>query len=194
LNITEALKVFRLQEMPDYTGLKTQYRLRSFETHPDTGGTDEKFQELSRAMFCLEQFVLPDRKWSREQADKLPEWEKEFQSRWKQAFNNSLRQKADDGLHFQTTIKNFSSGHIYPLEQWFTNVLFGVKSNILSNSSIIQKQLKDKETAQEFYRRHLLRIAPNPRMAETYAKRYWELEFKEKWIFYLPAARGLICA
>jgi len=76
------------------------------------------------------------------------------------------------------SVADFARGYIYPPANWFHRALFGKPSKITHKNN------------ENKYRAHLLAIAPNPKMAESYAKKYWELEFQRKWVFYLPGTVG----
>jgi DnaJ-class molecular chaperone len=165
----KALEVFGVDKIPELSELKSLYRKLSLERHPDRGGSHKQFLELQDAYDCLQQVAQIGAQYQQIQSENLVKWRKVFEKMWREAYH---RAKSDQsriaGLHFSTCIEDFRRGHIYPPRQWFYHVLFG------------------KQDRSEEYRKFLLRIAPNSLFREVYARKYWELECQEKWVFYLP--------
>jgi curved DNA-binding protein CbpA len=186
---SEALEFLGVDRLNDLTAIKAAYWKLTFKYHPDHGGTTEQFCKLKSAYDIASEYCSVGDKWKKEQAKKLPEWEKDFRKLWRQAYQKSLSQEIDAGLHFNTCIDNFRRGFIYPPSDWFLGTIFGKHQLVIEGQpTAASKAAESGEDARTYYRNHLLRIAPNKPMAESYAKRYWELEFEAKWVFYLPAS------
>jgi DnaJ domain len=171
MNSTIALEVFGLEVIPELSELKKIYRKLSKERHPDTGGSPKAFVQLQDAYDCLSSMAQAGVEWQADQAQNLKKWRKFFIDRWKLAYANAAADTTRAaGLHFSTCIEQFRREYIYPPREWFYHAIFGRKQQ------------------PEAYRTFLLQIAPNRLHQETYARKYWELECQEKWVFYLPPA------
>jgi hypothetical protein len=184
--VDEALKIFALEAIPEMGQLKATYRKLATKMHPDAGGTNNGFLVLQDAYDCLVQYATAGTNWQKEQLEHIEEWRKLFRDGWKETYQKTrMDTSAAKGLHFNTYLESFRRAYVYPPSDWFTYALFGKPKQQITavDSKTGIKATEFKQT----YRQHLLRIAPNPRMAESYAKKYWELEFCEKWVFYLPA-------
>ena len=194
MNRIQALQLLNLDSSADLTTVKSAYRSLSRAHHPDAGGSASKFIEIKLAYDVASEYCQVDSRWEKEQVSKLPKWRIDFRKRWLNAYLKTFSQRPDDGLHFNTCIDDFRRGFIYPPQDWFTHAIFG-ESLKLPNAkagSLINAAQATAEDFHAFYRAHLLRIAPNPKFSESYAKKYFELEFAEKWVFYLPPANQLL--
>ena len=191
MNREEAIKILGLDQQKsfDLSTLKSAYRQKCFQCHPDHGGSAEAFRRLAAAYDMIAETCMIGQGWGKTQVENIPKWRKDFRQLWRKAYEKSLSQKIDDGLHFHTCIENFRRGYIYPPQDWFLDAIFGGSSKLKGDGyALLEKAIVNGEDAKTYYRNHLLRIAPNQRMAESYAKRYFELEFEAKWVFYLPSS------
>lgn len=176
MDFKEATELMNLKKGFSLIELKTSYRQLAKIYHPDTGGSHEKFLRLTSAYDIL--FSSANTKgWDDYTSQFLPEWKEEFRKLWKEAYHKSKKAEKYGGLHYSTCIENFRRARITPLKEWFEGCLFDFDAS---------------EVTKARYRKHLLKVAPNQLMKESWAKKYYEREFKTHWIFYLAPAKPLI--
>lgn len=186
IRLDEALKLLNLETPFDICQLKDAYRREVKQWHPDlnpdrTEEATEYCKMLNNAYDLLEAAAsvqcLDQENWNVWVAQRLKRWEKEFKRWWREAYIQT-KEGLHPGLHFNTCISNFRRGAIDPRPEWFKNCLF-----------------KDTVENRICYREHLLKIAPNQKLKEEWAKKYFDLEFGEsEWVFYLPASIALLTA
>lgn len=178
LTISQSLTALNLKSPFSMAELKQAYRQAALKTHPDCGGSEEVFRTVDTAYDTLKPCATDkdiadatycEQYWN-ERLDKL---EKKFREEWLKAFNQAKTTKS--GLWFSTCVERFARAYMHPKAEWFEGVLF--KKNNLKN--------------REDYRQLLLEIAPNRKLKEQWALKYYRLEFgfNTPYIFYLPPAK-----
>jgi hypothetical protein len=190
VKLTEALVVLGLktQEHFNLIQLKEAYRRELKLWHPDLNPhrlqeATVRCQQLNAAYDLLETTAsarpeAQGKAWESWLNSQLPKWEKEFKALWRSAYQRSCGDQSYPGLHFSTCIINFKRMAIAPRPEWFRHCLF-----------------KDTPESRTQYREHLLKIAPNQKFREEWARKYFALEFDEgNWVFYLPPAKELLTA
>lgn len=188
LTIEKACSILGLGDsLPSLIELKSAYRRKMLQWHPDVC-SNPKAVEKSIAINAAYDFLASvltvaekahdSDQWKSYCQQRMVEWEKLFKKRWKDAYIKSLSDPvvAARGLHFNSCIEFFRRSYIEPKPEWFYGTIFGSKGTEF----------------QQDYRNHLLVIAPNQKMREAYAYKYWKLEFNAPWTFYLPAGKELI--
>lgn len=169
--------------------LKRAFRDQMRIWHPDVTERPqedalERAKEISGAYDFLQKMLLAQGDgrafagWSRYVSQNVAQWEKIFIARWQIAVKLSYSDPDPKvrGLHFNTVIIRFREGYIEPPLAWFFGAIFPEPT----------------EENQKQYREHLLRIAPNQKLREEWAKKYWQLEFKRPYTFYLPASKSTL--
>lgn len=186
ISIVEALNLLNLESDFNLIQLKDAYRQQIRKWHPDLNPdlleqATEVCKRINIAYDLLEATAtakgkrLDGRAWSEWIEKQLPKWEQEFKTLWRIAYQKT-QGGAYPGLHFNTCIANFQRGAIEPRPEWFKGCLF-----------------KDTPQNRTAYREHLLKIAPNQKFCEEWARKYFALEFGEsQWVFYLPASVALL--
>ncbi|MBE9178738.1 J domain-containing protein [Oculatella sp. LEGE 06141] len=188
LTLVLALNLLALEAPFELIQLKDAYRREIKKWHPDLNPhrlekATEHCQDLNAAYDLLEATLAANNKqqsplWAEWMNKKLPEWEREFKDLWRNAYWKTAlgENKPDSGLHYSTCIANFKRAAIEPRPEWFKGCLFA-----------------DTPESRTQYREHLLKIAPNQKLREEWARKYFALEFGEScWVFYLPASRALL--
>lgn len=189
MNFQEALNTLNLEAPFDLIQLKAAYRDMIRKWHPDVNRdrpkkATEMAQLINSAYDLLKDcsHVKADfggKHWTDYLKSQLPKWEKEFKQGWRNAYANASTGEAYAGMHLFTYIQNFKRGHIEPRPEWFRGVLFP----------------DDAPSNRVKYRELLLKIAPNQKMREEWARKYFTLEFGEStWIFYLPPCKQMLRA
>lgn len=201
LTISDAIALLLLEEQFDLLDLKTAYRQKCKETHPDAGGSHAAFLQIDRAYDLLKSALLmqPDKAqhWDAYMQQHAAEWEQNFRADWKAVCDRGLRAPDYEhqgafryGLHYSTCIERFARKCTYPLDSWFLHVVYP-ESRLLGNADA--PSIAEIRNA---YRSHLLAISPNKLMAEIWARKYFQLEFGADvpWVFYLMPAKEEVTA
>jgi hypothetical protein len=172
MNITTALNTLSLESPFTLLELKSAYRKAALKTHPDLGGSEKAFIAVDQAYDFLKSLAKEDGQTVSSYWEKrLPELEKKFKAQWFDAYIKAKNQSS--GLWFATCIQRFARAYLEPRREWFEEVLFGSRTDYAKA---------------EKYRAFLLSVAPNSKHAESWARKYYCLEFGDKlpWVFYLP--------
>jgi hypothetical protein len=183
MTINQAIKILGLKSPFSMAELKTAYRKLCLLTHPDCGGKSENFIAVDSAYDLLKTYTndfkdINDEYWEKYWNKRIKNLEKEFAKSWKQTFEIAKSEK--NGMWFSTCIERFARAYMRPRVEWFQGVLF-----------------QDATTeAKNLYRELLLEIAPNQRLREQWAIKYYRLEFgyETPYTFYLPPAKELLNA
>jgi hypothetical protein len=114
-----------------------------------------------------------DAEWLAYAAVRQKDWEKSFRKDWVQAYRKTHLNEHYPGLHLGSCVENWRRGWQSPPPLWFRGALF-----------------EDTPENRRKYRAHLLEIAPNPAMAEVWARKSFNLEFGDgSWVFYITPAK-----
>ncbi|WP_341531818.1 DnaJ domain-containing protein (plasmid) [Nostoc sp. UHCC 0302] len=178
LTITQALQILKLRSPFAMADLKKAYRTAALNTHPDCGGSNAKFIRVDAAYDLLKSCAsdfhkLDDDYWVNYWESRLEDLRKKFIKDWRNAFETAKSQ--NQGMWFSTCIERFARAYMRPRTEWFEGVLFPKST----------PHVRDK------YRQLLLEIAPNQRLREEWALKYYRLEFgfNTPYVFYLPPAK-----
>ena len=100
--------------------------------------------------------------------------EKKFKQAWQEAFKTAKNEST--GLWYSTCIKRSSGAYIYPHDDWYRGVLFPEPTT----------------SDRDYYREFLLSVAPNQKLREEWAIKYYRLEFgfNTPYTFYLAPANN----
>jgi hypothetical protein len=193
MSTNEAVNLLKLEGEFDLIKLKAAYRSRLKEWHPDLNQhRPEKAtvmaQKINAAYDALEAIAqsqastdkgkgLGFSDWFSYVRLNLVDWEKQFKKEWQYyAYGKSCLGEPYAGLNYSTCIENFRRGAMQPKPEWFKHALFN-----------------DTPENRRKYREHLLKIAPNPKMAEVWARKYFNLEFGDgSWIFYIEPGKEAV--
>jgi hypothetical protein len=179
LTITQALQILGLVTPFEMVDLKKAYRSAALLTHPDCGGSSENFIKVDAAYdllkACSTDFREADNKtyWDVYWESRLQDLQTSFIKEWRKAYEAAKLKK--NGLWYSTCIERFARAYMRPRAEWFEGALF--RQGATFNN-------RDK------YRQLLLEIAPNQRLKEQWALKYYRLEFgfNTPYLFYLPPA------
>lgn len=174
LTIAQSLKILDLKSPFSLLELKAAYRSAALKTHPDCGGTEERFILVDKAYDLLKSCASDKNtgasQWDEYWEARLEELRQKFISDWREYFEKAKAEKS--GLYFSTCIERFTRAYLYPKREWFVGALFDGR---------------DSQEDREDYRSLLLDLAPNKRLREEFALKYYRLEFDNApYVFYLP--------
>lgn len=178
LTISQALKILSLQSPFSMVELKAAYRSAALKAHPDCGGKAELFMQVDTAYDFLKSCAKDSKEittsyWQDYWQSRLDKLEEEFKKAWQEAFKTAKQEK--NGMWFSTCVERFARAYMRPKTEWFEGVLFKDSTTKTKNS----------------YREFLLEIAPNKRLREEWALKYYRLEFgwDTPYIFCLPPSK-----
>lgn len=187
LDIDMALNLLGVEPGCSLVQLKVAYRSLIKKWHPDLNlhrlqKATEQTQLINQAYDLLEGCVgytkQARKQWSDFQVQMEPKWRKEFQQSWMLAYQKACADSTPyGGMHLHSTIEYCRRSRISPPDEWFRGALF-----------------KDTPEQRSHYQEWLLKKAPNQKLKEEWARKYFALEFGSGWVFYLPARKELLTA
>lgn len=185
--VQQALNILGLATPFTLAELKSAYRKAALKAHPDCGGTEAEFIKVDNAYDLLKSLSKDEKDvstkpeyWVRYWEERLKDLESTFRDEWKKAYKQAKEDTQIKGIWYSTVITRFTRAYMEPKPEWFNGCLFNSKS------------AKSKQSYREF----LLSIAPNQKLREAWAMKYYKLEFGEEtpWTFYLaPSKQAIAC-
>jgi DnaJ-class molecular chaperone len=178
MQLLQAINLLNLPEKFNLLELKSAYRKAALKHHPDCGGKQENFIKIDKAYDLLKSYAV-DYKTFNESiywAAKDTRLKDIFATNWKKAVKQS--KKESNGMWFSTCIERFARSYAYPRKAWFEGLILGSKPS--------EKKKRD-------FQEKLKAIAPNQRLKEEWALKYYRLELGEssQYVFYLSPAKTL---
>lgn len=172
MKISQAIALLELSENFSLLELKSAYRKSALRYHPDCGGKQEDFIKIDQAYDFLKSYATDAKTFNQSiyWESRISDLREKFRTEWKKYVKKAKDERT--GLWFSTCIERFSRSYTYPRKEWFYGLILGVNASE-----------KKKREFQEL----LKEIAPNQKMREQWALKYYRLELGEEtpYVFYL---------